>query len=103
MDEIAASSSRWRAALAFSFSAARLSAGAVFSVAFGGIAFVLQCKGGHTVPGDISQCFIWKELAIVSSSPPPPPGRVVPRRDVGAGPAPFVGSSWPPETQWSGI
>src|SRR5260221_3390273 len=39
MEEIAASSSRWRATLAFSFSAARFSAGAGFSVAFGGISF----------------------------------------------------------------
>src|SRR5262245_40847156 len=37
MIEMAASNSRWRAAMAFSFSADRLSAGAAFSVVLGGI------------------------------------------------------------------
>src|SRR5436190_23694090 len=42
MEEMAASSSRWRAALAFSFSAARFSAGAALSVAaFADIVFSL--------------------------------------------------------------
>src|SRR2546421_1334899 len=51
MEEMAASSSRARVALAFSFSAARLSAGAAFSVAFGGID--LSCELGLVITGRV--------------------------------------------------
>src|SRR5207249_9571408 len=54
MDEMAASSSRWRAALAFSFSAARFSAGAgaAFSVIFDAI---ITCDFALVITGYISQ------------------------------------------------
>src|SRR5437667_7601608 len=59
MDEMAASSSRWRATLAFSFSAARFSVGAAFSVAFGGIVF--SCNLGLFIAG-------WVELVKAAVS-----------------------------------
>src|SRR5436305_14307042 len=79
MEEMAASSSRARVALAFSFSAARLSAGAAFSVAFGGID--LSCELGLVITGRVGlvngpfKVFGLEGLEATASLGPDSPGR----------------------------
>src|SRR5438477_12820765 len=76
MEEMAASSSRWRAALAFSFSAARFSAGAALSVAaFADIVFslclvVIAGRGG-LVNGSLAvPLAVLGSFAVFRTGPP---------------------------------